>query len=110
LCLIPSAPQVLAMFERYATGQESDRTIAEWLNSKGARTTRGRTFGADTVREMLVNASYCGYVCGLRDKRREIRGRHNPIVSEELVDRVQEVRASEFRGVKGGSNGRQTRQ
>ncbi len=34
------APMVLAMFERYATGQESDRTLAAWLNAKGARTAR----------------------------------------------------------------------
>jgi site-specific DNA recombinase len=96
------APLVLAIFERYATGQESDRTTAEWLNAKGARTARGRTFGADTVREMLVNASYCGYVCGLHDKRREIRGRHQPIVPEELFDRVQEIRAWRTRVVKPG--------
>jgi hypothetical protein len=85
------ATLVLAMFERYATGQESDRTIAEWLNAKGVRTTRGRTFGADTVREMLVNASYCGYVCALRDKRREIRGgsgHRSTRTSPQLFDRV----------------------
>ena len=96
------APLVLAMFERYATGQESDRTIAEWLNAKGVTTARGRRFGADTVREMLLNASYCGYVCGLRDTSREIRGRHEPIVPEELFDRVQEIRSWRARIVKGG--------
>jgi site-specific DNA recombinase len=66
------APLVLGMFERYATGQESDRSIAAWLNAKGVRTSRGRAFGKDTVREMLVNAAYCGYVTGLRDQSREI--------------------------------------
>jgi DNA invertase Pin-like site-specific DNA recombinase len=48
------APLVLAMFQRYATGDESDRSIAAWLNAKGARTSRGRAFGKDSVREMLV--------------------------------------------------------
>jgi len=96
------APLVLAIFERYATGQESDRTTAEWLNAKGATTARGRRFGADTVREMLLNASYCGYVTGLRDQSREIRGRHEPIVPEELFDRVQEIRRWRTRVVKGG--------
>lgn len=47
------APLVFEMFTRYATGRESDRTIAAWLNAKGARTTRDRPFGKDTVREML---------------------------------------------------------
>lgn len=42
-----------------------DRTIAEWLNAKGAKTGRGTRFQADAIREMLLNASYCGYVTGL---------------------------------------------
>ncbi|MDW5595294.1 recombinase family protein [Conexibacter stalactiti] len=98
------APLVLGIFERYSTGDESDRTIAEWLNAKGATTARGRRFQADTVREMLVNASYCGYVTGLRDQSREIRGRHEPIVPEELFDRVQQIRSWRSRVV--GSTGR----
>ncbi len=96
------APLVLAMFERYATGQESDRTLAAWLNAKGARTARGRLFSKDTVREMLCNAAYAGYVSGLRDKSRAIKGLHEPIVSDELFDRVQEVRSWRTRVVKPG--------
>ncbi len=86
------APLVLQLFERYATGQESDRTLAAWLNATGARTARGRQFGKDTVREMLCNAAYAGYVSGLRDKSRAIKGLHEAIVTDELFDRVQEVR------------------
>lgn len=96
------APLVLGMFERYGTGQESDRSIAEWLNAKGARTARGRLFTKDTVREMLCNASYAGYVTGLRDKSRTIKGLHEPIVPEELFDRVQEVRGWRTRVTKPG--------
>jgi site-specific DNA recombinase len=51
------APLVTEMFERYATGQESDRSVAAWLNATGARTARRRAFGKDTVREMLCNAA-----------------------------------------------------
>ena len=102
-CPTPSARRcVLELFERYATGQESDRTLAAWLNAKGARTARNRPFGKDTVREMLCNAAYAGYVTGLRSKDRSIRGLHEPIVSEELFDRVQEVRAWRTRVVKPG--------
>jgi DNA invertase Pin-like site-specific DNA recombinase len=87
------APLVLAMFERYATGQESDRTLAAWLNAKGARSARGRLFGKDTVREMLSNLAYAGYVSGMRDKNRSIKELHEAIIPEELFDRVQEIRA-----------------
>ena len=90
------------LFERYATGQESDRTLAEWLNARARARAEDRAFGKDTVREMLLNAAYCGYVCGLRSKDRSIRGLHEPLVSEELFDRVQEIRGWRTRVVKPG--------
>jgi site-specific DNA recombinase len=96
------APLVRELFERYANGQESDRALAAWLNAKGARTARDRLFGKDTVREMLCNAAYAGYVTAGRSKDRSIRGLHEPIVPEELFDRVQEVRAWRTRVVKPG--------
>ncbi len=43
------APLVLEIFKRYNGGQESDRSLAMWLNAKGARTARDRDFCADTV-------------------------------------------------------------
>lgn len=67
------APLVLEMFERYDTGQESDRSLAAWLNAKGARTAKDREFCADTVRDMLRNAAYCGYVSGMRDISKTIK-------------------------------------
>ena len=96
------APRVLRMFELYATGQHSDRSIAEWLDAKGLRTTRGRRFTTDTVRDMLCNASYCGYVSGQRDRSKAIKGKHEAIVPEELFDRVQQIRCQRARTHKPG--------
>ena len=96
------APLVLELFERYGTGQESDLTLAAWLNATGARTARDRPFGKDTVREMLCNAAYAGYVTAGRSNDRSIRGLHEAIVSEELFDRVQEIRGWRTRVVKPG--------
>jgi DNA invertase Pin-like site-specific DNA recombinase len=96
------APLVRELFERYATGQESDRTLAAWLNAKGARSNRNRQFGKDTVREMLCNAAYAGYVTGGRSRDRSIPGLHEAIVTDELFDRVQEIRSWRTRVVKPG--------
>jgi site-specific DNA recombinase len=96
------APLVREMFERYATGHESDRSLADWLNAKGARTARDRSFSKDTVREMLCNAAYAGYVSGLRDKTRAIQGLHEAIITDELFEKVQEIRSWRTRVVKPG--------
>jgi site-specific DNA recombinase len=96
------APFVLRIFELYASGQHTDRTLAEWLNIQGQRTTRGRLFSSDTVREMLCNAAYCGYVSGRRDKSKTIKGLHEAIVPEELYDRVQLMRRERARTLKPG--------
>ncbi|HVW18278.1 MAG TPA: recombinase family protein, partial [Solirubrobacteraceae bacterium] len=68
---VPDAQEarlVLELFRRYAIGDESDRSLAAWLNAQGARTRRGRDFSSDTVREMLRNAAYAGYVTAAEAK------------------------------------------
>ncbi len=96
------APYVRQLFEMYATGQHTDRTLAAWLNVNDQRTTRGRAFGVDTVREMLCNAAYAGYVSGRRDTSKTIKGLHEPIIEEALFDRVQQMRRQRARTMKPG--------
>ena len=86
------APLLARVYERYATGEESDRTLAAWLNQQGARTAKNRLFTPDTVRELLLNVAYCGYVSARRDQSKTIKGLHEPLISEDLFDRVQQIR------------------
>jgi DNA invertase Pin-like site-specific DNA recombinase len=100
------APVVVEMFERYATGTYSDQQIAEWLNEQGFRTNRDHLFGKDAVRDMLCNAYYVGTIryrgMTVRPKGVSFRstppqvseGQHEPIISEELWQRAQAMRAS----------------
>lgn len=64
------------------------------LEKSGLRTRRGRHWSKDTVRELLQNEFYVG-VTPYRGSL--CRGRHTPIVSEELFSRCQEVRATHAR-------------
>jgi site-specific DNA recombinase len=86
------APYVRQLFELYANGQHTDRTLAAWLNVHDQQTARGRSFGSDTVREMLCNAAYAGYVSPRRDRSKTIKGLHQPLIEETLFDRVQQLR------------------
>ena len=60
---------VREIFERYATGRDSHRELADWLNARGRRGRRGRPFSKDSVREILANATYAGYVSGRAHSR-----------------------------------------
>ena len=100
------APVVVAMFERYATGQYSDMQIASWLNEQGYLTAKNRMFNKDSVRDMLCNPYFVGKIryrgMTVRPKGVSYRstppqiseGQHEPIITQELWDRCQALRAS----------------
>ena len=97
-----AAPIAEEMFERYATGLYYDQQIANWLNLLGVVTFRKHPFTKDSVRVMLQNPFYTGYVTyrgafiqgkSHRGKGEVIKGAHRPIISEDLFTRCQKVRA-----------------
>ncbi len=82
---------VLQAFEAYATGNYTDRQIAELINESGLLTRSDRRWSKDSVRDFLQNEFYFGKV---KYKGDLLPGLHTPIISQELFDRCQEVRAS----------------
>jgi site-specific DNA recombinase len=100
------APVVVKMFERYASGLYSDLQIANWLNEQGYLTAKGRSLNKDSVRDMLRNPYFIGKISyrgmSVRPKGVSYRstppqfseGQHEPIITQELWDRSQAVRAS----------------
>ena len=113
------AGRVVELFERYATGTESMSTLASWLNDQGCRTkskkpvdlfgeivqTEGRRFTHWSVRDILKNSFYVGKV---RHKDEFFDGRHQPLVSQNLFDGVQErMKKNRSRNSATGSRNRQ---
>jgi len=89
-------------FELYATSQYYDQGIADWINEHGHKTFRGGRFTKDAVRDLLQNPFYMGYVCyrGVFVKGKQyrgtgdlVKGQHEPLISEELFQKCQKVRA-----------------
>ena len=84
---------VILAYETYSLGNVSDRDVAVCLNEEGYRTTGnwgGQPFENDTVRPMLQNRFYLGET---QYKGEWLPGRHEAIISEELFQKCQEVRA-----------------
>jgi site-specific DNA recombinase len=93
------ATAAILVFERYATAVHSDESLAEMLNAEGFRTLNWQSgawglFGRESIRTILQNRAYCGYVSsgGV-----EHRGSHPPLIGEALFQRVQTIRAERTR-------------
>ena len=101
-----AGPAMLKTFEQYRSGSHSYRTLAEELNKQGFRTKGRRRSDLDTevmhddpdnaqgalftgwsIRDLLSNRFFLGEV---RHKGEYYPGRHQPLVSEELFNEVQE--------------------
>ncbi len=77
-------------YEAYATGHRSDREVAALMNRSGMSTRTGRGWSKDSVRDFLQNEFYLGYV---KYKGDLLPGQHDAIISQELFDRCQKMRA-----------------
>ncbi|MGE6229857.1 recombinase family protein [Paenibacillus pasadenensis] len=85
------ADLVRSIFEWYASGLGL-KAIANRLNSNSYRTKRGKMFYSVSVRGLLTNVNYIGKIVYHDDKgeRRVTDGEHDPIVSLDLWERVQD--------------------
>jgi len=86
------APFVRRAFEMMATGLYKKREVRQVLNSEGFRTLKGNPVSSQTFQQLLRNPLYAG-VMMVPDWADESprRGDFDPIVSEEIFDKVQAV-------------------
>jgi site-specific DNA recombinase len=89
-------PLVVWAFETYATGLYSLNDIAMLLEARGLRSHGNRRHSPQPlnlarVHELLLNPYYAGFI---RHKGHIYEGRHEPLISHELFDKVQAVIAS----------------
>lgn len=85
------AAHIVKAFEDFILGKNPNQIAREW-NVLGLkpRSVRGiERFQGMTVRSILENPFYCGYVVHLGEKR---RGVHEPIIDEETFARAQKPR------------------
>ncbi|MCT4592941.1 MAG: recombinase family protein [Anaeromicrobium sp.] len=94
---------VKEIFELYASGKGL-KAIVNTINHKGYKTKRGNPYNVNGVKDILHNPIYIGKIRynvreNWAEKRRKginpdpiiVDGKHDPIISEELWDKVQEL-------------------
>ena len=82
------APLILLMFQLYASGNYSLKSLVETMSEKGLRTHYGRPVVKSQLHRMLGNHFYIGKIPW---KGKLYGGKHEPIVSVELFEKVQKL-------------------
>jgi DNA invertase Pin-like site-specific DNA recombinase len=85
-----SGPLVRLAFELYATGTYTLDTLAAEMRKRGLRNRRGNPVHVNTLSWIFRNPFYAGIIY-VRKWRESFQGKHEPLISRALFDRVQDV-------------------
>ena len=85
-----TAPYVRKMFELYATGNYSLKVIGEIMYKDGFRSYTGKKASKSRIEDILKDPFFYGAIPWNGES---FPGKHEPLVSKELFDKVQALRA-----------------
>lgn len=85
-------PLVRAAFELYDSGQHSIRTLHQEMVKRGLRSKRGNPIAKAGIEAILNNPFYTGTI-HIRARDEVYKGRHKPLISAALFQRVQDRKA-----------------
>ncbi len=86
----PRAPVIKKMFEKAAYEQYSGRKLYQWLKSINFKTRTGKNLCLSNIYLILRNSFYYGMFEYPRGSGNWYTGKHKPLISKELFDKVQE--------------------
>jgi len=86
----PRAPIIKKMFEKVAYEQYSGRKLYQWLKSINFKTRTGKHLSLSNIYLILRNTFYYGVFEYPRGSGNWYTGKHKPLISKELFDKVQE--------------------
>jgi len=85
-------PLVKTMYQLYASGNYSLWSLVPEMNRRGLTNDRGKPVAKTGIEKILKNPFYTG-VIKLRSSGKVFPGIHDPLISVDLFDAVQDVRA-----------------
>ena len=82
------ALKIRKLFELYATGNYTFHSLANWCKENKLKGNLGKEISPSNIQKILQNIFYIG----LMEYKGEIfEGKHTPLISKKLFDKVQEV-------------------
>jgi Site-specific recombinases, DNA invertase Pin homologs len=108
LVVVPDEALIVSkIFRMYVSEGKGYKAIANALNRDGYRTIRGNLFGIVSIKEIIANKFYCGYVSWgqhpnwntTRRRNKDpnhlsVKGKHESIISEDDWNLAQQIRAT----------------
>jgi site-specific DNA recombinase len=88
---VKSAHLIRKGFELIATGLHTQADVLRTITAEGLRNRRGNLFNAQEFQRILRNPVFAGWLCPPSMPDLRVKGRHQPIVSQALFDKVQDV-------------------
>lgn len=91
--LVPNeqTPIVQLIFNKYVVDGCSLADIYNYLNSNGIKTQLGSSWTVATLKRVLKNRCYIGYLnTNTRSDIKYIKGKHEPIIEQSIFDKAQE--------------------
>jgi hypothetical protein len=79
---------VVSAFELYSKGDKGLQEIADYFADNGIKTSGGLPLKKDQIKKMLTNPIYYGH---FRYAGEVYEGKHTPIITKKLFDRVQAI-------------------
>ena len=90
----PSKSQIIKkIFKLYSTGVYSLQKISHFANEEGLRSRKGHKIHKSAIYKMLKNPIYYG---DFKWNNKIYKGKHSPIISKELFDKVQKTFFSKY--------------
>ncbi len=81
-----TAPYIAMIFEEYAKGTYTYKSLAEYISERGFRTKQGKLICMQLIEKILKNPLYCGKI---KNWGLDVKGDFEPIVNEELFIQCQ---------------------
>ena len=86
------APLIRELFELYATGNHSIRSLRDAMTKRGLRGTAGAPLSKHGIEVILANPFYCGII-KVRSTGDVYPGCHEPLIPVSLFERVQHIKS-----------------
>jgi site-specific DNA recombinase len=86
------APMIKELFDLYASGQHSIRSLHVEMQRRGMRNRNNRPISLFGVEAILGNPFYCGII-ELKRTAQQFEGLHAPLIPVRLFNRVQDIKS-----------------